>query len=985
MDGNAVRQSMYRKRIRFDYTSSVDTDKQPALSQITDTRGRAVTFGYSKGRLTSMADAAGGRSWSYGYDRSTSERLTSFALTAYGLGSDNVNRNATTSFAYDASDRLTQITDPRGNATTFTYDGTNRRISSMTQVLDPNAGTGPTTRFTYSSTVNKCSDEAEAVAETRVDGPRTDVEDITTYCVDKHDRVVATIDAKGHKAGKKYTSNSNVAQLNESGVAGGPAYDFSFSQDNNNNLTGVSLPTGGQASLDYQDTGNKHLPTGIKDFSTDPAAAATWVYDYDDNGNLIEANNPLENITYRYCYNADGTVARVAQPDLDGLPLDENTSADGCAGHAQGNDTLMSYNSQGELARLDPPGPNRTQTFTYDALSRIKTLTDGRGVVQTYTYDALDRVVEIRYDEPTSSGTTSTTTDTTSTEALIIPPDDEDTKQTWIKYSYDPNGNMTARSDASGNTTFQFDALNRMTKESPESPSAVVTYSYDPAGNVTSILTSDAPRAVTYTFDKTNLTTSVTGPEGRTTRFEHDKNGNRTSTAYANRVTMAARFDDSNRMTCTYAYTGTAPGASADTCPDPATSMLTFFEYSYQATLAGIPTDTNRREQVTDRTGAVTKYAYDAMGRLTGATTTDTAGTTTRKHDYSYDKRSNMTQEKVSGSRATAETRSQAYTGANELCWVATGDHAADCSTTPAGAETVSYDAAGKMTGIAGGVQMGYSLRGHMVTVTPPGLAAINMEYTDATQDRRIEADGLRMSYSQLGLVSQAPTNGSSKATWFVRDPHQKLVGMLHADDTKTDLYYLFDGLGSVAATTDLNGQIVQRYEYEPYGEQINPATGDTNPWRYASGYYDSKTGMLKFGTRYYMPDLTRWTQPDPVFGKPSNPVTLNAYGYVGGNPSNNTDPSGRLLASLVEDVYEIYDAYSDGEDIGTLLYDASDGGFSEMTEDVVESGLFGAAVTTTCVGAITLGTGGIGALAATTCGVAGEVAGEWGSSQSRV
>jgi RHS repeat-associated protein len=376
------------------------------------------------------------------------------------------------------------------------------------------------------------------------------------------------------------------------------------------------------------------------------------------------------------------------------------------------------------------------------------------------------------------------------------------------------------------------------------------------------------------------------------------------------------------RVTCTYSYNGAAPGAAEGNCPEPSEELLTFFEYSYQTTIGGIPTDTNRRQSVTDRTGGKTTYAYDGAARLTDATSTSASGATTRRHQYSYDDRGNLVKEQLSGTEVTAGVRTQAYNGANELCWTAAGEHAAECASTPAGATRYTFDAAGNMTGTSAGLQIGYSLRGHMITVTPPGLAAIEMIYTDATQDRRIEVDGIRSSYSQLGLVSQAPTNSSSKVTWFIRDPYQRLIGMLYAEEAKDDLYYLFDGHASVAATTDLQGQLVERYEYEPYGEEIDPVVNDANPWRYASGYYDSETKMVKFGTRYYMPDVARWTQPDPVFGVASDPATLNPYVYVGCDPINAVDPSGR---SVDDYLWSCYGSALTGE-VGGMVVGAASG-----------------------------------------------------------
>lgn len=873
-DGNGVwtaHEDANGNTIRFSYSGGV-------VSRVTDTRGRTVDFTYSSGRLASVRDNAGGRTYSYGYDNRG--RLASSAVTAYGLGRDNTNLRATTRFGYDTSDRLVTITDPRGHATQIGYEGNTRKVASVTR---PG---GATTTFSYLSDLDECADEDgdEAETETKVDGPRTDVDDVTSHCFDEHHRQIAAIDAKGHRTTSEYTSNSNVTVLNESGVAGGPALGFTWEDDN---LTGVELPTGGTASMDYDDTqANPHLPTGVRDFATDDDAPPVWSYRYDDNGNLIEASNATEDVTFRYCYNGDGTVGRIGQPPLNGLPLDTDTDGSACRGHAQGNDTLFTYNNRGELTKVDPPGDRGTETFTYDALSRVQTIVDGRGTTRSFTYDALDRVVRIDYEQPKKRNTTSSGSGDVS--AMFIPPDDEDSTKVWINYTYDVNGNLTGRSDSNGNAGFTYDALNRMTREAPEAPSAVTTYSYDPAGNVTQIATSDQPAPVRYRYDEVNLVDRVTDQKGRHTTFAYDERGNRTQTRYPNGVTQASKFDDSSRMECTYAYTGSDPAAD-DGCPEASTSLLVFEAYSHER----LDADTNRLETRTGREGETTSYGYDAISRLTDATTVDGDDQTVRRHVYRYDDRGNLTRQEATGSQVDDRIRTQAYDLDNALCWVADGDHDPDCGARPSGAERFVYDQAGNMTA-RGDMQLTYSLRGHTVEITPPGLPAIAMKYTDATQDRRILAGNTRMAYNQTGLSAQGPNNGNAQV-WFPRDDAGRLVGMLHAAGNTGDVYYLFDRLGSVIATTSMDGEVVERYAYEPYGQQIDPNPADPNPWRYVSGYHDVDTGMIKFGTRYYMPDLGRWTQPDPETGNPSNPMTLNTYGYANCDPANNIDPTGRF------------------------------------------------------------------------------------------
>jgi RHS repeat-associated protein len=63
-------------------------------------------------------------------------------------------------------------------------------------------------------------------------------------------------------------------------------------------------------------------------------------------------------------------------------------------------------------------------------------------------------------------------------------------------------------------------------------------------------------------------------------------------------------------------------------------------------------------------------------------------------------------------------------------------------------------------------------------------------------------------------------------------------------------------------------------------------ASGVSNPFGYASGYTDSATGLVKFGTRYYSPAIGLFSQEDP-----SGQTT--GYTYAGDSPVNGTDPTG--------------------------------------------------------------------------------------------
>jgi RHS repeat-associated protein len=872
------------------------------LTKVTDTRGKEINLTYTNGLLATVTDTSLGRTFTYGY---TNGRLTSSELSAYTTNPDDTNIGKKTRYSYDSAGRLWKITDPTAaqTVTEITYtNGPDRpnRVASIERYAN-GATDGPTTGFDYFTTPTDCQGANNAEAMTEVNGPRADVDvpntarnpedssgdDITTYCYDEHERVRETIDAKGNKRSTKYTSNSNVAQLTEAGVGASTTIGY----DAGGNATSMKLPSGGTAHMSYGDSQNEHFITGVKDFAVgSDTGADSWSYDYDNKGNLIEAKAPNEGslIQFRYCYDAKGNLDRIDQHPTTVL-LDESASS-GCRDEGtQNNDTLFTYDTQGRLTKVDPPGPNATYEITqYDGASRVKQTKDGKGNVSSYTYDALDRVVEI--ETKNAAGTITTRT----------------------KYLHDANGNLLKRTDVrSDNSTeehlFTYDPLNRMTFDDPPDPNVGTTYHYDAASNLVELETYGEGTPLTYTYDEVNLVMEMTdwnhdpgGNDPRVTLFEHGDRNQRTKTTYPGGVVMESAYDESRRLLCTYSYKGTRPTSipSNSECPTASSAYIAYSKYGYND---GGGKDTNRRESYTDRFGVTTDYDYDSIGRLLDANASSGAD-----YQYAYDERGNVKTETAGGT-----TTHYAFDYANQICWSGStaptnsnDKYVQTCpSAAPGSNTTYGFDAAGNLTSSSAGFSASYNVMNQSTSISAPGQNALPMTYADFTQDRRLTAGPLTFSYDQLGLAEQKTGQGQPDSGRFVRDRNGTLVAMTHNDVNLTpdDLYYHFDGLGSVVATTDPSGDVVKRYTYEPYGKQTNLAENgaDYNPWRYASGYYDKQTKLLKFGTRYYDPEILRWTQPDPEMGKPDQPMTLNAYSYVGGNPINSTDSSGRFYVDF--------------------------------------------------------------------------------------
>jgi RHS repeat-associated protein len=111
----------------------------------------------------------------------------------------------------------------------------------------------------------------------------------------------------------------------------------------------------------------------------------------------------------------------------------------------------------------------------------------------------------------------------------------------------------------------------------------------------------------------------------------------------------------------------------------------------------------------------------------------------------------------------------------------------------------------------------------------------------------------------------------------------------------QTVTYVHTDALGSVVAKTDANGNVVQRYDYEPYGAPIG--TGVTDGPAYTGHVSDSATGLSYMQQRYMDPELGVFLSVDPVTAYQKPVEQFNRYRYSNGNPYKFMDPDGRQAA----------------------------------------------------------------------------------------
>lgn len=98
--------------------------------------------------------------------------------------------------------------------------------------------------------------------------------------------------------------------------------------------------------------------------------------------------------------------------------------------------------------------------------------------------------------------------------------------------------------------------------------------------------------------------------------------------------------------------------------------------------------------------------------------------------------------------------------------------------------------------------------------------------------------------------------------------------------------------LGAPELVTDIDGSVLWRADYAPFGAATVRARNFTLDLRLPGQRFDAETGLHYNRARYYDPTHGQYLTPDPL-GTPDGP---NPYAYVAFNPLIHIDPDGLLL-----------------------------------------------------------------------------------------
>ena len=191
--------------------------------------------------------------------------------------------------------------------------------------------------------------------------------------------------------------------------------------------------------------------------------------------------------------------------------------------NAAGKKTDYTYDLEGNLTSIkDPAG--RTEKFGYDEKGRLTSHTQASGKKICYDYDKLNDLLEKSYEDAKGE------------EA-----------EEKVTYAYNSAGERVSMQDQTGKSTYEYDALGRITKVKNGSDKEV-TYVYNEADNLQEIVYPDGTK-IAYEYDLNNNLIKVTDRKGKATEYKHDAINRVTDIIRSNGTKTAVSYDALDHVT----------------------------------------------------------------------------------------------------------------------------------------------------------------------------------------------------------------------------------------------------------------------------------------------------------------------------------------------------------------------------------------------------------------------------------------------------
>ena len=385
-------------------TTSYKYNVANELTGVEEPEGQSWEFGYDvRGNRDSVTEPRGNTT-TYKYD-----------LLDHLTEADEP-LSTVTEYGYDPEGDLTSITEPRGNTTALKYDPLGRLIkieqplSEETSFTYDPAG-NRLTQSTAAGTLHYAYDAANRLKEVSQEGTT-----LRAFGYDKANRLTSATDAEGKTIEAGYDEDGLLTSLNDGrGQTVSREYDargnlisqedgrgtISYAYNALNRMTSLTDPQGHKTEFAYDPEGElteAQLPNGItttNSYNDDGRLAETaskkgastiesLAYGYDAAGNITSKVNRLSEET-TYAYNALDRLTEFNPPG----PGSTGYEYDAAGNRTKAGSVTYSFNALNQLTEAS----NGT-TYTYDGAGRLIKKKDG-SVTTTYGWDPLNELTSV--------------------------------------------------------------------------------------------------------------------------------------------------------------------------------------------------------------------------------------------------------------------------------------------------------------------------------------------------------------------------------------------------------------------------------------------------------------------------------------------------------------------------------------------------------------------------------------------------------------
>lgn len=671
----------------------------------------------------------------------------------------------TISTVWDSNFRVPDNISGSGRSTSFSYDSAGRLIQKT--VTD--ASTGATRTWTYSYNAQ------DLLAS--IDGPRTDVNDVTNFSYDTAGNLTTITNALGQTITfNAYDPNGRPLSITDpNGLVLQISYDLRGRMTSI--LRGAELT---QISYDK---------AGVVQRITRPDGSFLS-YVHDDAHRLMEVDDslgnrivytldPVDNNIKTDVYDPQGNLTRTRSQLFD--QLNQLSQIIG----AQNQTTTFAYDNDGNQTGITD-ALIHTTSRAFDALNRLIQQTDAKGGVAHYAYDGQDNITAVT---DADGNVTNYGYDGFADNTAVSSPDTGTSN-----YIFDASGNVVSKTDAKGQlTTYSYDALNRLTLATyadgtttayvyDTAPNGIgrlasitdttgtTSWAYDQYGRVTSVqrTINGVTYSTSYTYDAVGHLTEMVYPSGAKLDYSYDANGRVTAVSVNGQILMSGiTYQPFGQVNAWTWGNGT-----------PSTRNYDLDGQLVAQSLAG-DTRSLSYDPVSDITNITDSqdarnYSYDELLRLTGVSNA------TQSWAYAYDANGNRT----TLTDSTGITTYSYLAGSNRLAALA-----------GAAPRTYSYDANGNT------------------------LADGNHTYTYDARNRLVGVDGT-VSYALNGMGQRVEKQSSNGTTSYMYDLVDRLIAETDASGKVTKEYLYVNGAPVAVLLNGGNAGHVYRF---------TPQDGTTN------------------------------------------------------------------------------------------------------------------------------------------------------------